>query len=66
MLNPECVDYSRGKVKVVFTDDAVDHAITIYLDEDDAFRLGEMLINKTNMKAREERRLLPDPYIYTF
>lgn len=66
MLNPECVDYSRGKVKIVFTDDAVDHALTIYLTEDDAFRLGQMLINQTNMPARENRRLLPDHIFTTF
>jgi hypothetical protein len=66
MLNPECVDYSRGKVKIVFTDDAVDHALTVYLSEDDAFRLGEMLIDKTNWPAKKARAGLPDLYDRTF
>lgn len=66
MLNPECVDYSRGKIKIVFTDDAVDHALTIYLTEEDAFRLHEMLLNKTNWKAKEERQSQHDPYLYHF
>lgn len=66
MLNPECVDYSRGKIKIVFTDDAVDHALTIYLTEEDAFRLHEMLLNKTNWKAKEERQSKHDPYLYHF
>jgi hypothetical protein len=66
MLNPECVDYSRGKIKIVFTDDAVDHALTVYLTEDDAFRLGQMLIDKTNYPAREKRRGRHDPYLHNF
>ena len=49
MLNPECVDYSQGKIKIVFTDEAVDQALTIYLTQEDAFRLHEMLLHKTNM-----------------
>lgn len=28
MLNPECVDYNQGKVKIVFTDDSVDRCLT--------------------------------------
>ena len=39
MLNHEAVDYSRGKIKIVFTDDAVDHALTVYLTEDDGYHL---------------------------
>jgi hypothetical protein len=66
MLNPECVNYSRGKVKIVFTDDAVDHALTVYLIEDDGFRLAQMLLDKTNLPARQKRRLRHDPFDITF
>ena len=62
MLNPECVDYNRGKIKVVFTDDAVDHALTIYLTEEDAFRLANMLLNKTNYLAKNERSPKDEEY----
>lgn len=66
MLNPECVDYSQGKVKIVFTDDNVDVCVTVYLTVDDAFRLSQMLLDKTNLPAREKRRGRHDPYISTF
>jgi hypothetical protein len=66
MLNPECVDYSQGKIKIVFTDDAVDHALTVYLTEDDAFRLAQMLINKTNWPARKARQGRHDPFVIHF
>lgn len=62
MLNPECVDYSQGKVKIVFTDDNVDKCLTIYLTEEDGFRLAQMLIDKTNYPAKLQRAGKPDKY----
>lgn len=55
MLNPESCDYNRGIIKLLFTDENAKPATVIYLTEEAAWRLHEMIQNSCNMKAREKR-----------
>lgn len=55
MLNPEFCDYNAGRIKLGFTDDDANHVLTVYLSEDDAWKLHEMIMRKCNMKAKENR-----------
>ena len=57
MLNPECVDYAKNEknaVDVCFSDPIDDGVLSIRLGFKEAFDLGKMLIEKTNMKAKEK------------
>lgn len=66
MLNPESVDYNRGKVKLTFTDDAVDNAVIIYLNENDAWRLAQSIIGQCNMEAKKKRSITQEQFDKTF
>lgn len=55
MLNPESVDYSRGKIKLTFTDENADSMVKIYLTEEDAWKLHQMIQDRCNMPARRTR-----------
>ncbi len=56
MLNPEYADYENGNIKIGLTDDDGDQSIEIILSESRAFDLGEMLIEATNLPAKEKRK----------
>lgn len=55
MLNPEGVDYNKGKVKITFSDDDGESVIKIYLAEDDAWKLHQMIQDRCNMPAQRRR-----------
>lgn len=59
MLSPEYVDVEKNLsnyiVKIGFVDDNVEPCFELLLTENDAFKLGTMLIEQTNMKAKEKR-----------
>ena len=57
MLNPECVDYEKTEkdtVNIGFTDGECDGVLSIRLNFKEAYSLGRMLIDKTNMKAKKK------------
>ena len=56
MLNPERVDYKDGLIEIGFSSDGKE-VLEIVLKENDAFRLGKMLIEQTNLVAKRERRI---------
>ena len=55
MLNPEYVDWVNGNVKIGFTDEDAEQVLEIILQESDGFKLHKMLLEKTNMIAKNNR-----------
>lgn len=66
MLNPESVDYNRGRVCLLFTDENAESNVKIYLSEDDAWRLHQMIQDTCNWKAKEKRSSSNEKYDATF
>jgi len=62
MLNPEAVDYNQGKIKMTFTQEDGQTALVIYLAEEDAWKLHQMIQDRCNMAARARRTYVDERF----
>lgn len=55
MLNPERVDFCKDLIEIGLSSDGIE-VLQIVLTESDAYNLGKMIIEQTNLKAKRKRR----------